>query len=277
MSVLSSAARRVVWLARRACRQPARSVAEEVWRLRYLNGIQPRQPGIGLWRGQPLHYRDAPALLGQLHEIFVQGAYDFTPATTAPRIIDCGAHVGVAVLRWRELFPDADVTALEADPDIASALRQNLATRGDSRTRVLAAAAWTADGEIGFHFTGADDGHVDAAAPRRIPARDLAELCDEPVDLLKLDIEGAEDAVLAHLDATGALRRVRRLVCEWHQWTPAAPRLHLALARLVAAGFVYRLASASCLGRDAAPGFPRLAWAGNHVLFYAWREPGSPA
>ena len=277
MSVLSSASRRIAWLARRVFHQPAQNAAEEVWRLRDLHRTPPRQPGTVRWRGQPLHYRDAPALLGQLHEIFVQGAYDFTPATPAPRIIDCGAHVGVAVLRWRELFPDADITALEADPDIVAALRQNLAARGDNRTRVLAAAAWIADGEVGFHSTGADDGHVDAAAPRRIPACDLAALCAAPVDLLKLDIEGAEDAVLAHLDATGALRHVRRLVCEWHQWTPAAPRLHLALSRLVAAGFVYRLAGASCLGRDAAPGFPRLAWAGNHILFYAWREPGFTA
>ncbi len=271
MPTLSSLTRRLGWLARRALQRSAQTATEEVWRLRHLRHAPPGQPGTVQWQGAPLHYSDAPALHGQLQEIFVQGVYDFVAPHPAPRIIDCGAHVGVGVLRWRSLFPAADITAFEADPAIAERLRLNLAARGDTRTQVHAAAAWINDGTIGFQRTGADNGHIIDNASQSVPARDLAKFCTEPVDLLKLDIEGAEEKVLLHLGATGALRQIRNLVCEWHQWTPSSPAVHEALARLVAAGFVYRIASACCLGDSSSPVFPRLGWPGNHLLCYAWQ------
>jgi FkbM family methyltransferase len=214
-------------------------------------------------------------LLGQLEDIFVRGVYDFAPAHSAPRILDCGAHVGVAVLHWREQFPLAAITAFEADPEIAGRLRQNLAARGDTLTRIQPAAAWIADGRIGFHRTGSDNGHVSSAATDSVAALDLGAFCREPVDLLKLDIEGAEGRVLAHLHATGALRNIRRLVCEWHEWSSESPALHLALSLLAADGFLYRIAHAGCLGASPCPAFPRIGWPGNHLLIYAWQDSGT--
>ena len=271
MPNLSSLLRRANWLARHALHQSARSDREEIWQLRRLRIASPGTPGIVRWQGAPLHYADGPAVYGQLQEIFAQGVYDFASAHPAPRILDCGAHVGIAVMRWRTLFPQADITAFEADPSIAECLRRNLAARGDRATQVHAAAAWIADTQIGFHQTGADNGCITETASQTVSGRDLATFCREPVDLLKLDIEGAEERVLIHLDETGALRRVRRFVCEWHQWTPSAPTLHAALARLVAAGFAYRIASAACLGGSTSPVFPCLGWHGNHIMVYAWQ------
>jgi len=230
------------------------------------------QPGTVVWRNKPLRFADGLALYGQLHDIFVKRAYDFMSETRAPRLIDCGAHVGVTVMRWRELYPSAQITAIEADPAIAGLLRQNLAARDDSATRVITAAVWTSNTTTDFHATGSDNGCVRPGGVLKIPALDLATFCREPVDLLKLDIEGSEEAVLTHLADTGALRAVRRLVCEWHQWTPAAPRMHLILDRLVQAGFIYRLSESHCLGDQAAPGFAQLAWPGNQLMLYAWQQ-----
>lgn len=275
MPSASALLRRLNWIARRALARPAQSPREELWRLNGLRRIPAGIPGCTQWQGRPLYYADAPAVHGQLNEIFIQGVYDFTSANRTPRIIDCGAHVGVGILRWRELFPEADITAFEADPTIAGRLKQNLAARGDTRTQVHAAAAWVQDGTVSFQRTGADNGHISESADQGVPARDLAAFCAQPVDLLKLDIEGAEERVLNHLDERGALRNVRSLVCEWHQWTPESPALHAALARLVAAGFVYRISAAGCLGDRMSPVFTKLAWPGNHLLFYAWK-PATP-
>ena len=263
--------RRLGWHIRATLARPPKLVAEEIWRLRQLRHAPPAKPGVAPWRGYPLHYRDGAALLGQLNDIFVGRAYDFSTTVASPRIIDCGAHVGVAVLRWRELYPAARITAFEADPVIAQLLRCNLAERGDAQTEIQAAAAWCANGPLRFTPTGRDSGHVDSAGSDIVPACDLAPFCAEPVDLLKLDIEGAEGTVLAHLAATGALQHIRRLVCEWHEWEPRPPRLHSALELLVAAGFIYRVVEAHCLGDAKAPDFPHLAWPGNHLMIYAWR------
>lgn len=206
-----------------------------------------------------------------MHEIFASGCYDFISMTADPRIIDCGAHTGCAVLRWRQLYPAARITAIEADPAIVALLKENLRTWNDTGTEVINAAAWTQDGEVRFAATGKDNGLVSADGTRVIPALDLARLCGEPVDLLKLDIEGAEAVVLAHLAGTGALKNVRALACEWHEWGTAAPRLHEALAQLAAAGLTYRIAHADTLGDRATTVFPHLRQPGNQLMIYAWR------
>ena len=274
MSAIATLLTKLGQRARHAFGLPAQDATEEVWRLRHLRAAPARVPGTVDWRGQPLHYADGAALNGQLRDIFVARTYDFTTAHPAPRILDCGAHVGLGVIRWRELYPHADISAFEADPAIAEYLRRNLAARDDEQTAVLP-AAWIEDGVIGFNSTGTDSGHISNAAQQTVPARDLAAFCRQPVDLLKMDIEGAEETVLAHLSATGSLRQVRRFICEWHQWTPDNPKLYEALASLTAAGFIYRISSADCLGTESSPAFPGLRWPGNHLVIHAWK-PAAP-
>jgi len=273
--MISALFRRIGWIIRRALGLRPRSAPEELWRLRYLRRAKPAVPGAVVWAGAPLYYAHGPAVHDQLNEIIVRGVYDFVSDSPSPRILDCGAHVGVGILRWRQLFPNADITAFEADPSIASRLQRNLAARGDTQTKVIAAAAWVADGTVKFCPTGTDNGHISEIAKDSVPARNLVSYCAEPVDLLKLDIEGAEERVLLHLHETGALPAIRRLVCEWHEWTAQAPSLHAILARLVSAGFVYRLAGAGCLGNDPSPAFPNLGWPGNHIMLYAWQPSAS--
>ncbi len=250
---------------------PHRTAAEGVWRLRRLRQAPAGQPGHFTWNGHRFAYADGMAAFRQMHEIFSVGCYDFTSPTPRPRILDCGAHTGCAVLRWRQLHPGARITAIEADPAIAALLRENVRAWNDSETEVINAAAWSHDGEIRFAATGQDNGLVSADGTRVIPALDLARLCREPVDLLKLDIEGAEAVVVAHLAATGALKNVRALVCEWHEWGTAAPRLHEALAQLAAAGLTYRIAHADTLGDRATAVFPQLRHPGNQLMIYAWQ------
>lgn len=72
-------------------------------------------------------------------------------------------------------------------------------------------------------------------------ARILAE--EAPVDLLKLDIEGAELEVLTH--CREALREVDHLFVEYHGRHDEPQRLDELLALLRAAGFRYHLRNAS--------------------------------
>lgn len=249
----------------------SRSPAEGVWRLRGLRQAAPGAPGHCSWEGQPLAYADGTAAFYQLHEVYVAGVYDFVATAPEPRIIDCGAHTGCAVLRWRQLYPEARITAIEADSAIAALLRENLRTWADAKTEIINAAAWTHDGEVRFAATGKDNGLVSADGARVIPALDLALLCRERIDLLKMDIEGAEALVLPHLAATGTLRNVRALVCEWHEWGPNPPRLHETLAHLAAAGFDYRIVQADTLGDGTSAVFPRLRHPGNQLMICAWQ------
>jgi hypothetical protein len=62
------------------------------------------------------------------------------------------------------------------------------------------------------------------------------------VDLLKLDVEGAEHEVLEDLMSSGSLARVERMAIEYHHHlAPGDDRLAGFLNRLEASGFTYLL------------------------------------
>jgi FkbM family methyltransferase len=244
-----------------------------VQRLFWLLREPKHRPGVTTWRNRPLRYADAPAVYYQLADIYAERIYDFCSDRPDPRILDVGGHIGLASLRFRELFPRARLTTFEPDPVIVALLRANLAAAGDASAEVIAAAAWISDGTCNFSATGDDSGALDTAGVLRVATVDLARFCAEPVDYLKLDIEGAEFDLLAHLRATGALTRVRRLCVELHEWRSGPPRFHEALGHLVAAGFNYRLRSAGVHGAASQPaGFATLAHPANLVAVYAWRD-----
>ena len=192
-----------------------------------------------------LDFPDANALASQWHDIFVQQSLQVSLETDAPRILDCGAHVGIASLWFKRRWPRARITAFEADPAIAEMLRSNLARNGAADVVIEAAAVWNQSGTVAFRAPGSDAGAVDqvaadTAGPRReVRAVRLRDWLTEPIDLVKLDIEGAELDVLD--DSADRLHLVRCVHLEVHDFDPARRLLPRCLIRLEEAGFTYAL------------------------------------
>jgi FkbM family methyltransferase len=191
-----------------------------------------------------IKYLDLMSVCPGFHDIFVQDAVDFHSASPAPRILDCGANIGLASLFFRRRYPQARITAYEADPALCALLAENLRANRAPDVEVVNAALWTTTGEIAFQCEGGDSGMVSGlpgAAPGptvAVPALRLRDiLASEVVDLLKLDIEGGEDAVLA--DCEPVLDRVRALVLDLHEFNPDDRQAPRVLERLTRAGFAY--------------------------------------
>jgi FkbM family methyltransferase len=241
-------------------------------------------PGTIELMGYRLRYADLLTLCPQWHDLFVAGAYRFVAAGQVPRVLDAGANIGLASLYFKRLYPRARITAYEADPAICALLRENLAANGAADVETVQAAVWTRTGSLDFRCEGSDSGAVvdpgsglgaDLPGPvRSVPAVRLRDVLErEPVDLLKLDIEGAEAAVLA--DCAGALGQVRALIAEVHEFDPARRRTPEILDRLAEAGFTCALDELHPLpwrSPVAAPGTPfpgrALCWV---VLVRAWK------
>lgn len=232
--------------------------------------------------GYHLRYPDLLTLCPQWDDIFVRRSLAFAASADAPRILDCGANVGLASLFFKRLFPDARVTAYEADPALHAMLVENLASNGASDVEARQAAVWTLNGSVMFRSEGADSGAIDALAaatvtgtPVTVPSVRLANLLDEGIDLLKLDIEGAEAAVLD--DARGRLANVSAMLVDVHEFDPDRRTLPRILDIIAEAGFEYTIANLTPLpwrNPVAATGSPfpgqALCWT---LLVRAWRRP----
>lgn len=206
-----------------------------------------RTPGSIRLLDYDLEYADLVSFCPQFHEIFVDRGLAFRTASATPRILDCGANIGAASLFFKREYPNARITAYEADPALCAMTRSNLDRNGAGDIEVVHAALWTSTGEVTFLAEGSDSGMIgglagasDAFVARTVtvPSLRLRDvLAGERVDLLKLDIEGAEDAVLR--DCEPVLDRVNAIVMDLHEFDPRdrqSPRVFECLSR---AGFLY--------------------------------------
>lgn len=150
--------------------------------------------------GKPFRIPDYASFLSGYKEIFVQRIYEFQALGHPPRVLDLGANVGLSVLFFKKNYPDAHITAFEADPRIFAYLLHNVSAHGLDDVRLLNQAAWNEDTTLTFYSEGADGGSLYAegvGSKVEVSAIDIgSHLATHAYDYLKMDIEGAEELVL---------------------------------------------------------------------------------
>lgn len=225
--------------------------------------------------GWDLAYVDGPSLWSCLDVIVRKRWNDFPAATDTPVIVDCGANIGVSVLHYKRLYPGARIVAFEPDPKFLPVLKSNLARNGAGDVVVVEAAAWTGNGVVPFLCEGADGSRVVSASeacPGAIPVRseDLSAYLGDPVDLVKMDIEGGEFEVIPHLG--GKLRQVRNLIVECHLDNGDIGRFSRLLGVLASAGFRVALNSYGRWVDLVRRSHPARNEFDQYILLAAWRE-----
>jgi FkbM family methyltransferase len=169
--------------------------------------------------GWNLEYVDALSLVSCLDVLVVKKWNDFVATTDSPVILDCGANIGISVLNYKRLNPKARITAFEADPAITPVLKRNLTENGAGDVNVVEKAVWTKDGKMPFFCEGADGSRIVSPSCEQgksveVGTVDFSKFISGPVDLIKMDIEGAESEVLPHIE--NKLGLVRNLLVECH-------------------------------------------------------------
>jgi FkbM family methyltransferase len=180
---------------------------------------QPTQVKMFGWE---ISVPDTLSFLFQFKEIFQEKTYAFESPNKQPVIYDCGANIGLSCIYFKTLFPQAQLHAFEADPDIYRYLQLNLEQNGfKDGVRLYQKAIWINDVGIEFSKEGADGGsviHTPGSNVVKVPTLRLKDiLLKEKIDLLKIDIEGAEDQVLE--DCDGSFANVDKVFFEYHSHT----------------------------------------------------------
>ncbi len=196
--------------------------------------------------GYDLEYADLLTLCPQWDDLFVREALKAEIDEESPRILDCGANIGLATLYFKKHYPRAKVTAFEADPTICSILEKNLRVNGCADVETVHGAVWTSNGSVSFAREGADSGAIEGvggALPgltATVPSVRLKDvLAKGEVSILKLDIEGAEEAVLR--DCEDELANVRTLLLDIHEFEPNRRKTPAIFELLANAGFTFTL------------------------------------
>lgn len=161
-------------------------------------------------------------------------------AAKKPIVIDCGANIGTSCLYFKTLYPDAKITAFEADRNIYEVCVSNLQKNNITDVDVIHKAVWIDDKGIDFSPDGADGGSIQGEGDKnRVPSVRLSTVLMEfnEIDLLKMDVEGAEYEVIK--DCQDALDNVKNIFIEYHSWNNLNQKLSEILAILEKNNFRY--------------------------------------
>jgi FkbM family methyltransferase len=203
-----------------------------------LRGMPRYERATSTLMGQPIQILDAESFLIMHEEIVEQAIYAFHADGERPYIIDGGANIGVSVMYFKEVHPGARVVAFEADSDAFSLLEKNVESRGYKDVTLVYGALSDAEGVASFMAEGSYAGRLsrgDDEISSSVPTVRLRPYLDRRVDLLKLNIEGAETAVLA--DCADLLDRVERIILEYHSFADEPQSLHTLTTILANAGY----------------------------------------
>jgi len=234
-------------------------------------------PGLRFSReklfGCPVAFFDYFTLLCMFETVFVYRDYFFLAETKQPFILDCGSNVGLSVLYFKRRFPESRVIAFEPDPQTFALLEKNVAAQGLRDVQLHNRAVFSAAGPVDFHYDPAEPGSVcnsvrSEAMPamRTVEAVTLSSFIEGEVDFLKLDVEGAEMAVLEEVARSGKLRNIREMVVEYHHhMAPAEDRFSELLRLMEDNGYGYVLHDT--------PERPFARGKFEPILVYAYRKP----
>jgi FkbM family methyltransferase len=199
--------------------------------------------------GKDFRIADAPSFYYSYHEIFTEKIYHFNTNSKQPLILDCGSNYGTSIAYFKEIYPNAKVIGFEPDPKIFSILKENIETRGLKDVELLNYGLWKEETTLTFESEGADGGRIsddtDSSNSIGIKTKKLSDyLKDTKVDMLKMDIEGAEIQVLK--EAQDYLANAENIFIEFHSFQNEPQGLADLLAILEQQGFRYYIHTQFC-------------------------------
>ena len=219
---------------------------KEIWRPYFSSDPLPT---LHLRCGLRLHHTIADGPVPTVFEVFADKCYSsYFDIPKEGVILDIGANIGVFTLYCTEISDNVFIYAYEPNPKTNETLRRNIVANNlEDRVKIYDEAVGRArsDFRIWTNVPSLIASGYGATAPSHeegsitVPMVDLNEVVDrvgQSVELLKIDIEGAE-ADLLEAASLLTLNKIKRVVLEYHEYlgTDALTRCNSVLE---ASGFV---------------------------------------
>jgi len=172
-----------------------------------------------------LRYRTSD--LPTFEQVFIDNEYDFVTENPPKVIVDAGANIGLASIYFANKFPDSEIFAIEPETSNYELLCSNVAPY--SNIRPLKAALWDKNEEIslvdpglgkwGFMTQGKKSEESLGNVCHKVPGVTIDKIMEDnklpSIDILKIDIEGAEREVFHNTSSW--IDRVDAIIIELHE------------------------------------------------------------
>jgi FkbM family methyltransferase len=183
-------------------------------------------------------------------EVFEELEYDIDIKNDAPIIFDCGAHIGVASLFFIQKYPHSRIIAFEPNPSSVVYYKKNLEKFFHTQQVQLHQVALGKQNSFSSLHVTSKPGSLLASAhfvyhgPQvPIHCKKLSEFLNDydVVDLVKLDIEGAEWDVIDELIESKGLGKINQLIVEFHETKNESGKVDAYIQKMTKCGFIFNV------------------------------------
>ncbi|MCW3465207.1 FkbM family methyltransferase [Chitinophaga nivalis] len=169
----------------------------------------------------PVYLRKGATDFKVLKQVLIRGEYDIDFPFKPRYIIDGGANIGLFAVLFASRFPDAIIVAVEPETQNYRQLQRNIA--GYPNVIPVQAGIWNKDCHLRIITEGLEDWGFQVsettAAPDALPAVSIPNIMATQqwphLDIVKLDVEGAESSIFA--DNYAWLEKTKVLIIELHE------------------------------------------------------------
>ena len=202
--------------------------------------------------GKKINLIDSASFLSMYGEILKKEIYRFNSSVEDPYILDCGANIGLSIIYFKSIFPRAKIVGFEPDPMVFETLEHNIKMFDYSNVTLISKAVWNGEETLNFFSEGADGGRIihseKTVEGMSIETVRLKDYLNQYVNLLKIDIEGAETTVLN--DCRDALENVQNIFIEYHSFQYKKQTLQEILEILTTAQFRYYIDNVGIISKQ---------------------------
>jgi len=200
--------------------------------------------------GHNLEILNAAWSLVSFKEIFEEEVYLFESQNQTPFIVDCGSNIGLSILYFKSLYPEARIIGFEPDPQLYQILTNNISEFSLHNVEIFEKAIWIENAkDMPFQrdmgWGGKLTEYPTSKSTVLVDTLRLKDLISQQIDLLKVDIEGAEFEVFT--DIQHHLDFINSIFVEYHGKAGESQKLGQLLNILQNAHFRYYIKEAKSI------------------------------
>lgn len=155
-------------------------------------------------------------------ETYKRGVYNIDLKTDCPVIWDAGSNIGISILNFKRLYPNASIVGFEPVQDSYDMIKKNISMNHLKDVAVFPFGVFSSSKDDILYLDDDETSvcasiyHPENGHPVKIKLLRISDDINEYIDMFKIDIEESEYELLWDLIRTGKIKYIKNMAVEFH-------------------------------------------------------------